>query len=228
MSEIDNDSANHRKRVKEKYAKLPIRSLPDYELLELLLFFAIPRKDVKPLAKALLKKYQSLVAIANADLHELKAFPHFGENAAVFFKALSDYFSRLTLPVEQNIDVLNNWSSVINYCQMTMGFKKKECFRVLFLNRKNVLLGDVTIDAGTVDKIQIYPREIAKAALEHSASAIILVHNHPSGECDPSPEDIEATKNLINALEPINVKLHDHLIVGGMRNFSFRAAGLLK
>ncbi len=220
-------SSGHRKRVKDKFLKLPLRSFADYEILELALFYALPRVDTKPLAKQLIKKYGSLINILNADPLELKKFKGTGDNLILFFKLLADVFSRCHLPVDKNIDILSNWSSVIQYCQHDLGFRRKEFFRVLFLNKRNALIADELFDAGTIDRLQIYPREVAKKALEHSASAIILVHNHPSGNCEPSQEDITTTRDIMNALELLDIKLHDHLIIAGLNHFSFRAANLI-
>lgn len=218
----------HRARLKTRFINAPRRALPDYEVLELILFYAIARKDTKPLAKLLLKKFGSLAGIVFADDSALKTIPGVGDGVIFFIKLLSDFFSRICVPQQKGeVHVLSSWLAVLNYCQLTMGFKKSESFRVLFLNKKNVLIADEFVDAGTIDKIAIYPREISKMALLHGASAIILVHNHPSGDPNPSREDIEITNKIIDALGPINVIMHDHVIVAEHNHFSFKAASLI-
>jgi DNA repair protein RadC len=217
----------HRKRLKDRFLKSPIRSLPDYEILEMILFSVFPRKDTKSLAKKLLSKFGSLADIVNADSTDLKSIEGVGDALIIQMKLLSDIFSRLHLPIDKPITVLNNWMSVIHYCNLTMGYKKIELFRVLYLNKNNCLIADQLCEHGTVDRVQIYPREIAKKALECNASAIILVHNHPSGFTEPSKEDIEMTKQIAKALSAISVNLHDHLIISKNSHYSFRAKGLI-
>jgi DNA repair protein RadC len=218
----------HRARLKTRFLNAPRRALPDYEVLELILFYTIVRKDTKPLAKILLKKFGSLAGIVFADDSALKTIPGVGDGVLFFIKLLADFFSRLCVPQQKGeVHVLSSWLSVLNYCQLTMGFKKSESFRVLFLNKRNVLIADEFVDAGTIDKIAIYPREISKMALLHGASAIILVHNHPSGDPNPSREDVEITNRIIDALSPINVIMHDHVIVAEHNHFSFKAASLI-
>lgn len=224
---IDEFHLGHRKRLKERLLKSPIRTLPDYEILEMILFSVFPRKDTKSLAKKLLSKFGSLAEIVNADSTDLKSIEGVGDALIIQMKLLSDIFSRLHLPIDKPLQVLNNWMSVINYCNLTMGYKKVELFRVLYLNKNNCLIADQLCEHGTVDRIQIYPREIAKKALECNASAIILVHNHPSGAIEPSKEDIEMTKQIAKALSAISINLHDHLIISKNSHYSFRAKGLI-
>jgi DNA repair protein RadC len=221
-------NTGHRSRLKTRFLNSPRRALPDYEILEMILFYTIVRKDTKPIAKILLKKFGSLAGIVFADDASLKTIAGVGEGVIFFIKLLADFFSRLCVPQQKGeVHVLSSWLAVLNYCQLTMGFKKSESFRVLMLNKKNVLIADEFIDAGTVDKIAIYPREISKMTLLHGAAAIILVHNHPSGDPNPSREDIEITNKIIEALLPISVAMHDHVIVAEHNHFSFRAAGLI-
>ncbi|MFN5383015.1 MAG: RadC family protein [Alphaproteobacteria bacterium] len=218
----------HRKRLKSKFLGQDIRSFEDYEILELLLCYAIPRADTKSLAKALLRKYGSLAAVVNGEQSDLQEFKGLGESSIILLKALLDFNSRLMIEREpKKIDILNNWASVLNYCKLTMGYKKQEYFRVLYLNRKNHLLADELHTGGTVDRIQVYPREIAKRAIHHAASAVILVHNHPSLDVNPSTEDIEMTKTICKAIEPIGCVVHDHLIISNNNHFSFRASNLI-
>ncbi|CAL7959215.1 DNA repair protein RadC [Alphaproteobacteria bacterium] len=222
------DNSGHRTRLRERFAKVAIRSFPDYEILELLLFQVIARRDTKKLAKDLLSHFGSLHGVIFADSGELMAITGIGETVANYLRLLSDLFSRLCIPIrQQKINVLNNWLSVLNYCKFTMGFKKHESFRVLFLNKKNILIADEFFNTGTVDKIAIYPREIARYALLYGACAIILIHNHPSRDINPSKEDIEITQKVIGALAAVNVTMHDHLIIAGDEYFSFRGNDLL-
>ncbi len=221
----------HRSRLKEKFYKLPIRSLPDYEILELLLFYIFPRKDTKLIAKTLIKKFGSLEGIVGSEEHDIRSITGVGESVSFYIRLLNDFFSRLYVPVQKDgnhkIVVLSSWLSVVNYCQLSMGFKKQEYFRILFVNKKNVLIGDELLSRGTVDRIVVFPREIAQQALLHGASAVILVHNHPSGECSPSKEDIEVTQKILAALKTINIEVHDHIIVAHNNYFSFKGHNLI-
>ena len=227
---LDGEGLNlgHRNRLKTRFLNSPRRTLQDYEILEMVLFNVIPRRDTKPMAKLLLKKFGSLAGVVFADDSALKTIPGIGDSVVLLIKLMADFFSRICIPQKKGeVHVISSWMAVIHYCQMTMGFKKNESYRVLFLNKRNILIADEFIEAGTVDKIAIYPREISKMSLLHGATAIILVHNHPSGEINPSKEDIEVTKRIIAALVPINVTLHDHLIVAEHNHFSFKASGLI-
>lgn len=226
--ETINFNLGHRSRLKERFLNSPRRALQDYEILEMILFYAVVRKDTKPIAKLLLKKFGSLAGIIFADDAALKTIDGVGDGIVFFLKLLADSFSRICVPQQKGeVHVLSSWLAVLNYCQLTMGFKNSEAFRVLMLNKKNILIADEFVNAGTVDRIAIYPREISKMALLHGATAIILVHNHPSGDPNPSKEDIEITDRIIDALSPISVSLHDHVIVAQHNHFSFRAAGLI-
>ena len=227
-TDLTNLNVGHRNRLKNRFLNAPKRSLPDYEILEMILFYAVIRRDTKPIAKVLMKKFGSLAGVVFADDASLKAVTGIGDGIVFFIKLLADFFSRLCVPQQKGeIHVLNSWLAVLNYCQLTMGFKKSESFRVLMLNKRNILIADEFVDAGTVDKIAIYPREIARMSLLNGASAIILVHNHPSGDPTPSKEDIEITMRVVEALVPINVTIHDHIIVAEHNHFSFKASNLL-
>ena len=219
--------SGHRKRLKEKFLKVPIRSLADYEILEMVLFDVFARRDTRDMAKLLINKFGSVAGVLNAEPIELKQIDGIGDNAVFHLKLLLDLFSRLHISTKADQPILSNWHSVINYCNLTMGFRKTECFRILYLSKKNALIADELSEGGTIDKVQIYPREIAKKAIEHSAAAVILVHNHPSGEAKPSAEDIEMTKEINIALSSLSIKIHDHLIVANNNHFSFRASGLI-
>jgi DNA repair protein RadC len=220
----------HRLRLRKRFMNAESRSLPEYEILEMVLFYAIPRADTKVIAKKLLEKFDSIAEILNAEAVDLKDIDGIGDGAIFLFKLLLDFYSRIFIPTEnqRHFNVLSNWHAVLNYCRLTMGYKKKkEFFRVLYLNRKNCLLADEFHDDGTIDRVQVYPREIARKALKHDASAIILIHNHPSGDPKPSGDDITVTKSIIKALEPLDVVVHDHIIIAGFNHFSFRDNKLL-
>lgn len=219
----------HRARLRERFAKAELRTLPDYEILEMVLYYAIPRADTKVIAKRLLIEFGSIAGIMSASPYELSKVEGVGEQTSHLFKLLLDFNSRLLVPsVPKHWNVLSNWHAVLNYCRLTMGYQKKiEFFRVLYLNRKNYLLADEFHDNGTIDKVQVYPREIARKVIEFSASAIILIHNHPSGDPKPSENDIEITKLVAKVLEPLGAMVYDHLIVAGFEHFSFRASKLL-
>ena len=218
----------HRKRLRERFNSAPIRTLPDYEILEMVLFYAIPRGDTKIIAKRLLAKFRSLSGVLNAEAADIEMVDGVGEGASTLLKLLLDLNSRLALPLEnKDLQVLNNFPTVLSYLKLTVGFRKTECFKVLYLNRKNILIADEVFDGGTVDKVQIYPREIVKRALGHNASAVILVHNHPSGDCSPSKEDLDVTKEIKTALNLVSINLHDHIIIAENKHYSFRNTGLI-
>ena len=220
----------HRKRLKARFFKSPIRTIPDYEILEMLLFHIIPFRDTKSIAKLLLKKFGSLAGVINAENIQLNEIKGVGQSAIVYFKLLKDFFSRLHISndLEKKVPILNNWSAVINYCNLTMGFQKTENFKILYLNAKNALIHEEVIDYGTVDRIAVHPREIVKNALVHSASAVILVHNHPSGEVAPSKQDIELTDMIVSGLKAVNITVHDHIIVSYNDYYSFKSNDLIK
>ncbi len=229
--DLDNHKhAGHRKRVKDRYTHIEIRQLQDYEILEMLLFYAIPRADTKILAKLLLQEYGSIAAVINAPADKIKSMDGIGCAVVHLFKLMQDLHSRIILPVygaKKSVEILNDWNAVLNYCKLTMGYKVgQEYFRVLYLNKKNAVVGDECHE-GTVDKVSIYPREILKKVLNYSATAVILVHNHPSGDTRPSQDDIDVTQIICQALKNIGVTVHDHIIVAQNQHFSFRANRLL-
>jgi DNA repair protein RadC len=195
----------------------------------MLLFYVIPIKDTKNTAKQLLNTFGSLVGVINADYTQLNKIKGLGNSVYLFFKLLKDLFSRLHLPNEsdQKFHVLNNWNSVVNYCNLTMGFQKVEYFKILYLNAKNILIDEEIIESGTVDRIAVHPREIVKSAINHFASAVILVHNHPSGDVSPSKQDIEIRNTIATALKAVNIVIHDHIIVSHNDYFSFKTNNLI-
>jgi DNA repair protein RadC len=220
------DYAGHRSRLRERFLKAR-GELADYELIELLLFSAMPRRDVKPIAKALLKRCGSFTGVINADLGTLKEISGIGETAAVSLLAVREAAVRMLQGDVIAQPVLSNWQSLMDYLRVAMGHAKVEQFRILFLNRKNILIADERQQEGTVDHTPVYPREVIKRALDLGASALILVHNHPSGDPTPSQADIEMTKDLRDAGDKLGISLHDHVIVSKSGHTSFKALGFL-
>jgi len=217
----------HRDRLRARFLQGGPAALADYELLELLLFMAIPRRDTKPLAKALLARFGSFAAVMSAPVSELEKCSGISVNAAAALKAVQ---ASAHLMMKQEImaqPVLNNWQRLLDYCAATMAHETREHFRILFLNKKNVLIADEVQQSGTVDHTPAYPREIIKRALELGATALILVHNHPSGDPAPSPADIEMTGLIKAAAAPFAITLHDHLIIAKNGIASFKTLGLL-
>jgi DNA repair protein RadC len=221
------ENAGHRKRVRSKYLKSQIRVLEDYEVFEMLLFYVFPRIDTKELAKAMLKEFGSIHAILNADPIRLKSIKGVGESTLFLVQLLSDLFSRVLLPVNSSESIITNWTSIVSYCRFVMAHKNEECLRALFLNKKMAIIADEVINYGTVDMVMVFPREIAKRALQLGALGVVMVHNHPSNDIKPSREDIEITKLVKAALATIDVTLYDHLIVGHQDCFSFKANMLI-
>ena len=218
----------HRERLKERYEKAGMESLQDYEILELLLFYAIPQGDVKARAKELLKRFGSLKGVLDADLKALREVPGIGDHSSLFFKIVRDV---RTLYLRQGAEVKEQISStkeLIDYCLASMGGLKDEHFAVIYLNARNRIIQVETIQEGIVNQAVVYPRKVLEKALKHKASAIILVHNHPSGHVRPSDADIRLTRVLQDAARVMDIVLHDHLIVGENRFFSFREEGILR
>lgn len=218
----------HRDRLRERFLKSGVTSLQDYELLELVLFSVIPRRDVKPLAKDLINTFGNLSGILNADISDLQKVPGLSENAAVFFKMVQALTQKILRTELEKKPILATWQKLIDYCYVSMAHEKREHFRVLFLNRKNQLMADEVQQIGTVDHTPVYPREIVKRALELGATALILVHNHPSDDPNPSDSDIAMTAEVIRAAASLDIAVHDHLIVSKSGHISFKSLGLLK
>ncbi len=221
----------HRQRLRQRFLKSPRgimgEDLADYELIELLLCSAMPRRDVKPIAKALIKRFKSFGGVLNADVSDLIQVDGMGEAAAVSLLAVRTASQRLLQDDVMDQPVLGNWQSLMDYVRVAMGHNKTEQVRILFLNGKNVLIADELQEQGTIDHTPVYPREIIKRALDLSASALILVHNHPSGDPTPSQADIEMTRELQAASEKLAISLHDHIVVSKSGNTSFKTMGLL-
>jgi DNA repair protein RadC len=204
----------HRDRLRQRFREGGDRALADYELLELLLFRLIPRRDTKPIAKALLARFGSLPEVLGAPVQLLTEVKGVGGSVATDLKLVASIAHRMLKGELKGRQVLASWSSVIEYCRAAMAFEAREQFRVLFLDKKNALIADEVQQTGTVDHTPVYPREVVKRALELSATAIILVHNHPSGDPTPSRADIEMTKLIIETARPLGITVHDHIIIG--------------
>jgi len=217
----------HRRRLRDRFLKSGGDSLPDYEMIELLLFLAKPRGDVKPLAKALLKQFGSYAALIGAPSEDLMRVPGMGETAVAALKVAQASALRFMRADVVNKPVMTSWQRLMDYCRAEIGFEKVERFHVLYLNRKNVLIADEAHGKGTVDHTPVYPREVIKRALELGATALILVHNHPSGDPTPSKGDIAVTQDVVDAGGPLGIMVHDHIIVSPKGSNSFKAMGLL-
>ncbi|MEX0311827.1 MAG: DNA repair protein RadC [Tateyamaria sp.] len=219
--------ADHRKRLRARFMDGGAAALPDYELLELVLFRAIPRQDVKPLAHALMAEFGDFNRVVTAPAQRLKAIKGVGDAVICELKIVEAAAHRMARAKVLNTHAISSWDALIDYCHTTMAHRETEQFRILFLDRKNVLIADEEQAKGTVDHVPVYPREVAKRALELNASALILVHNHPSGDPTPSQSDIEMTERVELACSALGVTLHDHLIVGKNRELSFKSEGYL-
>jgi DNA repair protein RadC len=219
--------AGHRNRLKQRFLSGHPEAMPDYELLELLLFSGIPRRDTKPTAKLLLERFGSFAEVINAPPERLKEVRGVGDAAVLQLKLVRAGALRLMQRTIMQQPVLSSWDAVIDYCRAAMGFEAREQFRILFLDKKNRLVADEVQQTGTVDHTPVYIREVVKRALELSASAIVLVHNHPSGDPAPSRADIDMTNQIVAAARPLGIAVHDHLIVGRQGHVSFRAMKLI-
>jgi DNA repair protein RadC len=204
----------HRQRLRERFRSAGSDAVSDYELLELVLFRAIPQRDVKPLAKSLIEKFGSFGEVVAAPAARLAEVKGLGEAAITELKIVAAAAQRLARGEVKRRPVLSSWSSVLDYCRAAMAFAEKEQFRILFLDKRNQLITDELQQVGTIDHTPVYPREVVKRALELSATAVILVHNHPSGDPTPSTADIQMTKAIVDIAKPLGISVHDHLIVG--------------
>jgi DNA repair protein RadC len=218
----------HRQRLRERFLDGGPTALADYELLELLLFPAKPRQDVKPLAKALIARFGGFSGVINAEPAQLMAVDGVGEACVVALKAVQAGIERVLREEVVGKPVLSSWQKLLDYCGAAMGHRKIEEFRLLFLDRRNALIADEVQQTGTVDHTPVYPREVVKRALELGATAFIMVHNHPSGDPTPSRADIEMTQEVMRAAAVLGVQLHDHVIIGrGGKHASLRGLGLI-
>jgi DNA repair protein RadC len=219
--------AGHRQRLKDRFTSGGPEALPDYELLELVLFGAIPRRDTKDLAKRLLARFGSFAEVINAPPERLREIKGVGDAAVTQLKLVRAAALRLMRDSIMQRPVLGSWASVLEYCRAAMGFEAREQFRILFLDKKNRLIADEVQQQGTVDHTPVYIREVVKRALELSASAIILVHNHPSGDPTPSRADIDMTRQIVDAAKPLGIAVHDHIIVGRQGHASLKGLRLM-
>jgi DNA repair protein RadC len=219
--------AGHRQRLRERFAKAGADGIADYELLELVLFRAIPRRDVKPLAKALIDQYGSFGAVIAADPARLAETEGVTENVISEFKVVQAAALKLSQAKIMDRPALSSWAALIDYCNASMAYNDTEQFRILFMDRKNVLIADEVQQKGTIDHTPVYPREVVKRALELSASSFILVHNHPSGDPTPSQADIDMTRQIVESAKPLGISVHDHLVIGKGSHVSFKTLGLI-
>ncbi len=219
--------ADHRKRLRDRFMEGGAGAMPEYELLELLLFRAIPRQDVKPLARLLIDTFGDLNRVITAPIPRLTAIKGVGDAVVCELKLFEAVSQRMMRARVMHKPLLSSWDALLDYCHTAMAHRDTEQFRILFLDRKNTLIADEEQAKGTVDHVPVYPREVVKRALELNASALILVHNHPSGDPTPSSADITMTAQVQDACQVLGITLHDHLIIGKDRELSFRSAGYL-
>lgn len=221
------DKIGHRGRLRDRFRDGGAAAVPDYELLEMILFRVLPRGDTKPIAKRLLAKFGSFAEVVSAAPERLKEVEGIGDRAVDELKLIKTAAERLTRGEIIAKPALSSWNEVLNYLRLAQGFEEREQFRILFLDKKNKLIADEVLGRGTVDHTPVYVREVVKRALELSSSAIILVHNHPSGDPSPSRADVDMTKQVIDAARPLGITVHDHIIVGREGHASLKALRLI-
>ena len=224
--EID-DKLGHRDRLRQRFQNGGADAMPDYELIEMILFRVFPRGDTKPLAKKLLAKFGTFAEVVNAPDERLMEIEGIGERAVVELKFVRAVALRLMRGDIMHKVVLGSWNQVLDYCRAAQGFDQREAFRILFLDKRNQLIADEVQQEGTVDHTPVYVREVVKRSLELGATAIILVHNHPSGDPTPSRADIDMTKRIVDAARPLGIDVHDHIIVGRQGHASLKALRLM-
>jgi DNA repair protein RadC len=217
----------HRERLRARFRAAGAGAVSDYELLELVLFRAIPQRDVKPLAKQLIARFGSFAEAIAAPEQRLAEVKGVGEAAITELKVVHAAASRLARGQVKGRTVLSSWSAVLDYCRTTMAFSDKEQFKIIFLDKRNQIIADEVQQVGTVDHTPVYPREVIKRALELSATAVVLVHNHPSGDPTPSRADIQMTQQIIDIARPLGIAVHDHIIVGKDGHASLKGLGLI-
>ena len=223
------DYLGHRERLRRRFLLGGGRDMPDYELLELLLTIAIPRRDVKPLAKELIMKFGSFAEVVNAPLEELMLVKGVKENTAAVLRIVRECSVRSSWQSLKGMDapVISDFDAMVDYCRSAMAYQTVEEFRIIFLNSKLYVIGEEIQQRGTVDQVAIHPREVIKSAMMHGASAMILVHNHPSGIVTPSKADMEITKRIKEAAEAVSIRLFDHLIISKSSVYSFHNQGFV-
>jgi DNA repair protein RadC len=217
----------HRQRLRDRFLSAGAESLPDYELLELLLFYGIERRDTKPLAKKLIERFGSLGGALAAPIEQLAEFEDIDKRTLVLLRAVRETGARLVREEVVDRPVIGSWQKLLDYCRSTMAHNDTEQFRLLFLDRKNVLIADEVQQRGTVDHTPVYPREVVKRALQLGASSLIMVHNHPSGDPTPSQADIDMTREVQAAAEVLGISLHDHVVIGRKGHASFKSLRLI-
>lgn len=221
------DKLGHRQRLRDRFRDGGAAAVPDYELLEMILFRVFPRGDTKPIAKRLIARFGSFAEVVSAPAERLKEVEGVGDRAVDEFKLIKAAAERVSRGEITRKPMLSSWQNVVDYLRMVQAFDDTEKFRILFLDKKNTLIADEIQGHGTVDHTPVYVREVVKRALEHSATALILVHNHPSGDPTPSRADIDMTKQIIDAARPLGISVHDHVIVGRHGHASFKALRLI-
>jgi len=224
---VEDFRRDHRTRLRERFMQGGAGAVPDYELLELVLFRAIPRRDVKPLAHRLMKEFGDFNRVIAAPADRLAAVKDVGRAVIAELKIVEAAAHRMARAKIIQRPVLSSWDALLDYCRSVLAHRPLEQFRILFLDRKNILIADEEQQHGTVDHVPVYPREVIKRALALNASALILVHNHPSGDPTPSDADIAVTNQIREAGDVLGIVVHDHLVIGKAHEFSFRSAGLL-
>ncbi len=222
-----NHAAGHRARLRERFMKAGLDGVQDYELMEMILFRAIPRRDVKPLAKEIIATFGGFAEALSAPIDRLMEVKGVSEAVAAEFRIVQAASLKFSQARILERPVISSWNALLSYCRAAMADEKTELFRILFLDKKNILIADEVQQRGTVDHTPVYPREVVKRALELGASAIILVHNHPSGDPTPSKADIDMTNQIVKAAAALNIRVHDHLIIGHKRDASFKSLGLI-
>jgi DNA repair protein RadC len=219
--------AGHRERLRTRFRDGGPDAVPDYELLEMILFRVAPRGDTKPLAKALMSRFKSFNEVINASPERLGEVPGVGQRAIDELKIVRAAALRMMKGEVMGRPILGTWQSLLDYCKAAQGYDDIERFRIMFLDRRNQLIADEVQQSGTVDHTPVYVREVVKRALELSATALVLVHNHPSGDPSPSRADIDMTKMIVDAARPLSITIHDHIIVGRTGHFSLKSAKLM-
>ena len=223
----ENFRTNHRARIRKRFMEGGADAMPDYELLELVLFRAIPRRDVKPLAHKLIQEFGGFNEVLSAPPMLLSKVKGVGQSVVQEIKIIEAAAHRLARARIMDKEILSSWDELLTYCRTAMSHRDVEQFRILFLDNKNRLISDEIQQRGTVNHVPVYPREVAKRALELNASALILVHNHPSGDPSPSQADIDMTQQVSFALDALGIRLHDHIVIGKSEEASFHSLGLL-
>ena len=228
MKQAKPSFVGHRERLRQKLAKYGLETFLPHEVLELLLTYVIPRKDTKPIAWALLKKFGSLAGVLDADEKQLSEVKGIGSNSAQFLKLIRAVFKMYSLSHVQQRTAIRSPQQVISYCKASLADKTEECLELIFLSVRNTVIGTQTVATGLLDRVSISPRKIIECALRVQAAALILVHNHPSGDASPSQEDIALTQDVINAAALFGIRVHDHIIIGkGGAHYSLRAHDII-